>query len=129
MYLQDLTLRLATGLEYMPDAWRSRHAHYLQVAQRSDGGFSGREGPSDLYYTSFAVRGLALLGHLAPEVAERTAGFLKTRLAGQVPVVDFLSLIYAAMVLQFSAGLDVFDSQPESWRSAVAQALEQLRRR
>ena len=128
MYLQDLTLRLGSGLAHMPESWRANHAAYLRAAQRSDGGFSGREGGSDLYYTSFALRSLALLGLVEGQVAERAAGFLKMRLAGQVRIVDFLSLIYSAVVLNLAAGLDVFASQPASWRPSVAATLEQLRR-
>lgn len=128
MYLQDLTLRLATGLARLPDAWREKHADYLQRAQQPDGGFAGREGPSDLYYTSFGLRGLALLGKLEGEPAQRASRFLKARLTGNVPVVDFLSLIFAAAVLKVASGHDVFADQDESWRRGVAGALEPLRR-
>ncbi len=108
--------------------WRARHAQYLRAAQQGDGGFAGREGGSDLYYTSFALRSLTLLDELEGDVAARAAEFLKTRSAGQVPIVDFLSLVYGAFVLKLSSGLDVFDRQPASWRHAVAETLEQLRR-
>jgi geranylgeranyl transferase type-2 subunit beta len=128
MYLQDLTLRLAAGLNQLPEAWRTRHAGYLGAAQQPDGGFAGREGPSDLYYTAFGLRGLALVGALEGEAAERAANYLKARLSDNVPVVDFLSLLYAAATLKLAAGLDVFVGQPGDWRRAVAAALEPLRR-
>ena len=57
-YLERLTLRLVDGLARLPAEFRARHAAYLSAAQNADGGFSGREGGSDLYYTSFALRGL-----------------------------------------------------------------------
>jgi geranylgeranyl transferase type-2 subunit beta len=128
MYLEDLTVRLASGLGRSSESWRTRHADYLRAQMRGDGGFAGRAGESDLYYTSFAVRSLALLGALEGDVARRVAAFLQSRLAGEVPVVDFLSLIYSATTLRFAAGLDVFDGRPASWRADVAAALEQLRR-
>ncbi|MEX0678849.1 MAG: prenyltransferase/squalene oxidase repeat-containing protein [Pirellulales bacterium] len=128
MYLEDLTLRLATGLGRSGETWRTRHADYLRSVERPDGGFAGREGESDLYYTSFAVRSLALLGALEGDLARRVAAFLRSRLAGEVPVVDFLSLISSATTLRFAAGLDVFDGQPPTWRAGVARALERLRR-
>ena len=127
-YLEQLTLRLGSGMGRLPAAWRQRHADYLLAQQLPDGGFPGREGSSDLYYTSFALRGLALLGRLEGEVAQRAAGFLQARLSGQVPIVDFLSLIYGAALLNMAAGLDVFAAAPAGWRQAVAAALEQLRR-
>jgi geranylgeranyl transferase type-2 subunit beta len=128
MYLQNLTLRLADGLGRLPDAVRQRHADYLLAAQQADGGFAGREGPSDLYYTSFGLRGLALLGQLEGDPAARAATFLHARLADNVPVVDFLSLIYSAKMLELAAGIDVFSAQPAGWQQGVAAALEPLRR-
>ncbi|MEX2114572.1 MAG: prenyltransferase/squalene oxidase repeat-containing protein [Pirellulales bacterium] len=128
MYLEQLTLRLAEGLGRLPDAWRRRHAEYLLAAQRPDGGFAGREGASDLYYTSFGLRSLALLGQLDGDPAARATAFLKARLADNVPIVDFLSLIYSAKMLELAAGLDVFAAQPAGWQQSVAAALEPLRR-
>lgn len=127
-YLEGLSLRLARGLERLPESWRDAHAAYLLAAQRPDGGFPGREGSSDLYYTSFALRGLSVLGRLDEAPAARAADFLRTRLSGQVPIVDFLSLIYAAAILHVAAGLDVFAAAPADWRQHLAGALEQLRR-
>ena len=43
----------------------------------TDGGFAGREPGSDLYYTGFAVRGLAVLGGMDLPIAARVAGYLK----------------------------------------------------
>lgn len=127
-YLEQLSLRLARGVERLPDSFRQSHAAYLLSAQRPDGGFPGREGPSDLYYTSFALRSLAVLGQLDGPVAAQAADFLRARLTGQVPIVDFLSLIYGAALLNVAAGIDVFSAAPPEWRKAVAAALEQLRR-
>jgi geranylgeranyl transferase type-2 subunit beta len=98
------------------------------AAQRDDGGFAGREGGSDLYYTGFALRGLAVLGELYGPVAQRAASFLRNRLTGKESVVDFLSLIYGAKILDAAAGIDIFASLAATWRAAVADALEQLRR-
>src|SRR5262245_52550386 len=76
-YLEELTLRLAAGIAELPEALRARHATYLLAVQRDDGGFAGREGSSDLYYTGFALRSLAILGKLYGPVAERAAAFLR----------------------------------------------------
>lgn len=127
-YLENLTIRLATGVAELPEPVRQRHAQYLLSAQQSDGGFAGREGDSDLYYTGFALRGLAVLGELYGPVAEQAAKFLRSRLSGQEHVVDFLSLMYGAALLDVSAGIDVFAQSPANWRDAVADAMERLRR-
>ena len=127
-YLEELTLRLSAAIAELPEPVRGRHAKYLLAAQRDDGGFAGREGGSDLYYTGFALRSLAMLGELYGPLAERAAGFLRSRLHGQESIVDFLSLIYGASLLKTAAGIDVFSAAEPNWRDAVATALEGLRR-
>lgn len=127
-YLVDLTLRLAAGLERLPRSQRERHTAYLLSQQADDGGFVGRQGGSDLYYTAFALRSLAMLGGLDEQAAERTARFLRRRLQGQVPIVDLLSLLYAARLLEASTGIDPLAMAAESWPKAVAAALQPLRR-
>lgn len=126
-YLEDITIRLAQGVAKLPEATRARHAEFLKSQQRDDGGFAGREGGSDLYYTGFALRGLGMTGELHGPTAERAAGFLKGKLSGESPIVDFLSLVYGAMLLETSAGIDVFAGKPQ-WREQVSAALERFRR-
>jgi geranylgeranyl transferase type-2 subunit beta len=127
-YLEQLTLRLAEGVGQLPESRRLRHASYLRQAQRADGGFGGREGASDLYYTGFALRGLAILGELHGELAERAAAFLTAQLSTRVAIVDFLSLVYGAALLEKLAGVDVFAQAPAGWREAVAGELKRFRR-
>ncbi len=127
-YLYEQTLRLAAGAASLSQEVRDRHTAFLTAAQRPDGGFSGREGESDLYYTSFALRSLFLLGGLHGSLADRASAFLKSRLTSRETVIDFLSLIYGATLLDISAGVDVFADSSANWRDAVAQTLEQLRR-
>jgi geranylgeranyl transferase type-2 subunit beta len=127
-YLEELTLRLAAAIAELPVDLRAQNAKYLLSVQRDDGGFAGREGGSDLYYTSFALRSLAMLGELYGSPAERSAAFLRSRLRGQESIVDFLSLIYGAALVQSAAGIDVFVDAEAGWRDAVAAALEKLRR-
>jgi len=127
-YLEELTIRLTTGIGALPESTRAKHASYLLDLQRADGGYAGREGDSDLYYTGFALRSLAILGELSGEPAKRAAEFLKGRLTGRESIVDFLSLIYGATLLEFSAGIEIFSESSSDWRASVAQAMEQLRR-
>lgn len=127
-YLEDLTLRLAHGMAGVDPAERLKHATYLKAAQRPDGGFAGREGESDLYYTSFGLRGLSLVGELYGEPAERAGKFLRSRLMSEAPIVDFLSLMYAGMLLKLAAGVDIFSKAGKRWPEKVAAYLETLRR-
>lgn len=127
-YLHQLTLRLAAGVLQLPDALRHVHAGYVKSLQQSDGGFPGREGGSDLYYTGFALRSLFLLGELSGPAADRAADFLRSRFQLSRNVLDLLSLVYGATLLEFSAGIDVLEARSPSWRDAVAATLERLRR-
>lgn len=127
-YLQDLTVRLATGLGRLDDSIRRKHIEYLQAAQRGDGGFGGRQGDSDLYYTSFALRGLSILGELYGPVAEKAARFLQEQMETRQTIVDFFSLFYAGQLVRASAGIDIFERYDRHWPDQIAQFLETLRR-
>ena len=122
-----MTTRLAEGLARQPEDFRARHATFLAAAQNSDGGFSGREGGSDLYYTAFALRGLAILDVLTPEICARTGAFLRSRLQGQASVVDFYSLLFACLLVQLGGGPDVLAHCPDDWPNRVAKTLESFR--
>ncbi len=136
-YLLRLTLRLAEGISRLPAEIRDRHASYLRAAQNPDGGFSGREGGSDLYYTGFALRGLAVLDALTPAIAERVSDFLRGCLSQQTSVIDFFSLLYSCVLVQLAGGPDVLpplNPPPErggikggDWPVRVAEMLESFR--
>ena len=127
-YLEELTIRLAMGVANLAEGTRQRHAQYLLAQQKEDGGFGGREGGSDLYYTGFALRSLAVLGELDGEIAQRSASYLKDRLTGQETIIDFLSLVYGAALIDSAAGIDIFADASPDWPDKVAQHLETLRR-
>src|SRR5262245_52962237 len=126
-YLPRLTALLADGLSRLPAARRERHARYLLAAQNPDGGFSGREGGSDLYYTGFALRSLAVLQALTPEVCEKAAGFLRQKMVGSAAVVDFFSLVISCYLVPLGGGPDVLADAPADWRERVAATLESFR--
>lgn len=126
-YLPRLTARLAEGVAHLPAELRARHGAYLQAAQNADGGFSGREGGSDLYYTGFALRGLAVLDALTPEIGSKAAAFLRASLRQQTSVVDFFSLLYSCLLVQAAGGPDVLADSPPDWPERVAALLESFR--
>jgi geranylgeranyl transferase type-2 subunit beta len=126
-YLTQLTIRLARGVHELPELTRNQHGHFLQTAQRPDGGFAGRLGDSDPYYTSFGLRGLAILGGLYGPPAEKAAQFLRANLDQPGSIVDLVSLVISTAVLQAAAGLDVTDHVAQ-WRQQVGRQLESLRR-
>jgi geranylgeranyl transferase type-2 subunit beta len=126
-YLQHLAAQLAAGVSRLPPDCRARHAAFVHAAQNPDGGFPGRDGVSDLYYTGFALRTLAVLDALSPEIAARVAAYLRDRLRQPASVVDFFSLLYACLLVQVSGGPDVLADSPSDWPERVAAALETFR--
>src|SRR5262249_34513913 len=88
---------------------------------------SGREGGSDLYYTGFAVRSLAVLGGLSEEDCRRVAGYLRTAGRSQVSVIDLVSWLYCALIVQGRAGIDVLSSVAADWPDRLAEILESFR--
>ena len=96
-YLVQLNTRLAEELANWPDPRKQAHADFLLARQDPTGGFVGRAGAPDLYYTAFALRGLAVLERLKPEAAFPAARFLMR----QTPagIVDFLSYLFCWRLL------------------------------
>ena len=99
-YLERLTIQLTAGAAMLPEKIRGIHTNYVLKAQREDGGWGGREGGSDIYYSSFALRSLAILGELTGETADRASRFLMSRTQQQESIVDLLSLIYSAALFE-----------------------------
>jgi geranylgeranyl transferase type-2 subunit beta len=123
-YLNDLNTRLADGMARLPEAMRARNVRFLLERQNADGGFSGREGESDLYYTGFGLRGLSMLDALTPEVCGKAASYLRGTLASRASVVDLFSLLYSCLLVQTTGGIDVFADSPADWPERVAATLE-----
>lgn len=126
-YLIRLNLELAGGLARLPKETRARHAAFLTARQNADGGYSGRAGDSDLYYTGFALRGLAVLNALTPDVRDRAGAFLRRNLMREASVVDFFSLLYSCALLDAAGGPDVLSTAPPDWPERVGATLETLR--
>ncbi len=124
----QLTLRLAEGMEKMPVPQRQRSIDFLVSKQQPDGGFCGRAGGSDLYYTAFALRALAILGYEATTVTKQAADYLREQLQASVSVIDLISLVFAARLLESWTDDHIFASADTNWPTAVANQFEQLRR-
>ncbi len=127
MYLQDLNARLTQGIARLPETLRQRQACYLAAKQNGDGGVPGRDPESDLYYTGFALRGLAVLDALTPDLCNRTGDFLRSCLTRQTSVVDFFSFLYSCLLVQAGGGKDVLEGSPADWPERVAATLETFR--
>ena len=127
-YLVDLALRLAEGVEHLAADVINRHADFVLGLQRDDGGFAGREGESDAYYTSFALRTLAITGRLEEEVADRAAAFVDQQLDRVDGSVDFISTIFSASQIEAATGTSLLSTRNRQWKDRVVRAWQELRR-
>lgn len=138
-YLFRLGDRLARGLTDWNAGQRNLQREFILRWQTPDGGFSGRDLPgeaapessaerdSDLYYTSFAVRGLAALNAFSAEDAQRVAAYLRQTSQRQASVIDVTSWLYTALMVQSASGIDVLEHAPADWTDQLAAVLESFR--
>ena len=126
-YLLRLSNRLATGLLSMAPERRDRHRGFLLAQQLPDGGFRGREGDSDLYYTSFAVRGLSMLGGLGEAECESIGRYVLACRSQELSVIDLVSWLYSGLVVQLAGGPDPLSGAPATFVDEVAESLESTR--
>ena len=125
-YLVDLIVRLGTGLEQLAPTRREVHLQWYRSQQQPDGGFAGREGGSDLYYTAFAVRAMGVLGGLVDPWAKEVAEFLRAAKQQDASVIDLISLVLAARQLEMAAGRQVLPERGP-WIDLLIAKLESLR--
>jgi geranylgeranyl transferase type-2 subunit beta len=129
-YLVRLANRLSSQLLDLDDDRRARHRAFLLSHQCDDGGFRGREGDSDLYYTAFAVRGLGLLGGLKSAECERLASYLRRHDWRSLGVIDLMNWLSIALAVQVYGGEDVLQDESSGengWADEMAATLESVR--
>ncbi|MFN7841768.1 MAG: prenyltransferase/squalene oxidase repeat-containing protein [Pirellula sp.] len=127
-YLERLTIQLTAGAALLDDVLVKPHLDFVLRSQKPDGGWGGREGDSDLYYTSFALRSLAILGSLTGDVAERASQFLLKKTQSQESIIDLLSLVYGAALIEAATEINPLQGNREVWQSRMQSMLHQLRR-
>ena len=140
-YLFRLDERMARGLSLWDSAHCERHRAFILAQQNPDGGFGGRglptESPdevpegreSDLYYTAFAIRALSALKRFHAEDARRIAVFLNSSRNHQATVIDVVSWLYSALMVQSVIGLDLLVEADVNWPVQLASRLEGFRSR
>ncbi len=126
-YLAELTFRLSRAVAALPDASRAPHAAFLRSAQQPDGGFCGRAGAGDVYYTSFALRGLLVLGKLDDGLARRAGAFLATQSGPPSNAVELFALLSSAMLVEAAGGGDRFSAPGIEPAVLVERVLDPLR--
>ncbi len=126
-YLAELTFRLSRTAAALPEDARSRHAAFLRGAEQPGGGFAGRAGGADAYYTSFALRGLLLLDALDAGIARRAGSFVAAKAGRPGSAVELFALLSSAMLIEAAGGGDCLAEAGLEPAVLVEQVLEPLR--
>lgn len=74
--------------------------NFVRAAQNQDGGFSDRDGTSDLYYTSFAIDALTALQAEIPQAS------LGAYLSGQAENLETLDFVHRCCLVRSLSALD-----------------------
>ncbi|MCA9054656.1 MAG: terpene cyclase/mutase family protein [Planctomycetaceae bacterium] len=127
-YLVRLHNRLAAGLSSMSPERTAGHRSFVLQHQQPDGGFRGREGDSDLYYTAFAVRSLSLLGDVESTVWQRLAGYSRRQNWREMGVIDLMNWLSISLALQLAGGPDLLADETGEWREEMLARIERVRR-
>lgn len=96
-YLDLLDTLFTSGIARFGAGFLARQAAYVRARQMADGGFRGRQGPSDPYYTDFALRVLMLCGD--EDAYPATARYLDA-LPVPADLVEATSRLSAARILR-----------------------------
>ncbi len=122
-YLSILAARLAAGLKSLPDSFRSRHTEYLLATQRPDGGFAGRLGGSDIYYTMFALRAAELLVPAGEGLWRAAAQYARSLPSSPRDMIECLCLLHIRRLVGKRAGAGRSDER----RAEVMEVVERSR--
>jgi geranylgeranyl transferase type-2 subunit beta len=97
-YLGLIEEILSGGLGKMSDTFRYHQLAWIKSIQNADGGFSGRQGPSDLYYTDFAVRCIVMMDK-NNEMLDSAAVYLSNWRRDPVDYVELFNLLNLSRML------------------------------
>ena len=130
MYLLKLAERLSQGTVRLTSERRERHRAFLSSQRIAGSGFRGREGDADLYYSSFAVRALHLVGGLTKIEATELSHWLQGIPPWNLNVIDLLSWLTVALAAQTAGAVDPLADFGTAAQlgERLAEKLEALRR-
>ena len=129
-FFARLTLRLAAGVECLATDERRRIASFFRARQDSGGGFTGRQGNTDIYYTSFAIRGLGLLGELdLPGIESYLAQKVEESRQTVLSCTETISLFFAVHLWEMYSGQSIGSvTLLDGTQESVLRRFERFRR-
>ncbi len=116
----ELEALLVGRLKGVPERVKSRSAAYILSKQKKDGGFPGRLGNSDIYYTAFALRSALLLQIKNAGFWKRAAGFISGIDVPGLDLAGLVSYLQSADILEKYFGY----APATDYRSAALKTLK-----
>lgn len=133
--LISFTLRLHLGIDRLNVSLREKIRSFILSRQDSSGGFVGRRGKADIYYTSFALRALSLLGpENSPILIKSIEGFIDQFLFDlqkkprDLSSAELHSLLFSVLFLEGMSGTDPLARSLIDRKTFFVNALMKLRR-
>jgi geranylgeranyl transferase type-2 subunit beta len=120
-YLDALDKLLLMGVSQLTSDFTQRQAQFVAAKQFPDGGFAGRIGKADLYYTDFGVRLMRLLS-VDDDTPKPTAQWLTALPMNNATILDCFSFLNTVRLLH-DIGQDVPFEKPSLIASLRDQQL------
>lgn len=134
-FFAKLAIRLANGVGHLKTEDARKITRFFSDAQEMSGGFVGRKGKADIYYTSFALRGLALLGALENVQSDALGRFLENVLEQAkrqtLQSTELIAFLFCVHFWDLWTGETFLQSQLEpgdgDWRSWIFSQFSRFR--
>ncbi|RMG01549.1 MAG: geranyl transferase [Planctomycetota bacterium] len=126
-HTERLTARIVDVVSKLPDTVRQKHADYVLSVQAEDGGFPGRRGASDVYYTGFAARVLTVTNAWNDCALDGVGAYLRDAWERLHTLVEYTSWLTAAASLRL-AGYQGDLIPEQTIEQTIGRLLDELRR-
>lgn len=127
-FLALLTCGLKEQKPPLPEQIAARHGAYVRSRLCANGGFAGRRGTANPYYTDFGLNALHLVGRLDEATALAVAGFLQIQPLVKLGTLDLLAYIDCCDLLVQSTGAQAVAVVRQRAVEHMVGRLDELRR-
>ena len=121
----ELESLLVGNLMNVPESFKRKQIKYIEKKQNKDGGFSGRLGFSDIYYTAFAVRVMSALRAGDKKFWNRVSSFAKGFDLNSADLAGLVSFLQLMDILEKKNAIKV----KEEYRRAAKEILKRYEKK
>jgi geranylgeranyl transferase type-2 subunit beta len=126
-FLLTLATQLTEGLQTYSPARKQLQRDFILSLQSNSGAFVNRYREDDLYYSSFALRALQLLGDTPEPALQQLIDYLKPLKETSLSTIDRMNWLQMAIALQSMTGFDLLAGEATVWIEEMLAGLENCR--